>query len=117
MNAAYVSDSTETFYTRRSGACRTGRMKAAPSPCFEVGPMKHASDNSPRNGETVSDASGLSREFSDLLADEISECQELLNKTVRRNVDTDEIEVRIREARARLELVERAAEKRENGAD
>jgi hypothetical protein len=77
----------------------------------------HANDGTPRNGEKVSEESGLSREFSQLVADEVCECQTLLNRAVRADVEPDEIEVQVKEARARLELVERAAEKRTGGSD
>jgi DNA-binding transcriptional regulator GbsR (MarR family) len=77
--------------------------------------MKHASDNTPRKGETVSDVSGLSGDIYEIVAREVSETQMLLNKATTASADVDDIQVRVKEARARLELVERATEKREDG--
>jgi hypothetical protein len=75
--------------------------------------MTDASSNSPVSGESVSDVSPVSDGFEEFLADEVIECRQLLRECVHSDADLDGIAVRVREARARLRLLERAAERGE----
>ena len=70
-----------------------------------------ANDDTPRIGESVSDASDSSRDVDDLLSTEVIECRQLLREIVRPEADLRDAEVRVKEARARLEYVERQVEK------
>ena len=108
--AAYVAGSTGTSDTRRSGRGRTGRNGAAPRTVHRLN-MNGASDTSPAKGENVSEESPATSDFEEVLVGEVCECRQLLRETVLQDADMGDISVRVKEARARLEYLERRVEK------
>jgi len=73
----------------------------------------NASKSTPPSGESVSDEP-LPDDFEQLLVDEVNVCRRLLNDTVRQGVALESVLVRVREAKARLEVLEREANDRVN---
>lgn len=69
-----------------------------------------ANKPTPPNGESVSDGHDLE----DVLADEVIECRHLLRQTVQPDADPQEIELCVKEAKARLDHLERVVEKAVN---
>lgn len=92
-------------YTPLSACERTGRNEAAPTPCAQV-MMMDASPTSQSDGESVSDA----QDFEQRLVEEVSETRYLLRRTVTQDAEPQEIELCVKEARARLEHLEQVVE-------
>lgn len=111
--AAYVAGSTGTSDTRRSARGTDGADGAAPRTVHRLN-MNGASDTSPAKGENVSEVSPEANHLEESLVHEVSECRRLLRETTRRDLDDldiDYVSVRVKEARARLEYLERHVEK------
>lgn len=70
-----------------------------------------ASKPTPPSGESVSEEP-LPDDFEQLLVDEVNVCRRLLNDTVRQGESLQSVLVRVREAKARLEVLEREADDR-----
>jgi hypothetical protein len=70
-----------------------------------------ASNSTPRSGESVSDA----QHVENVLVDEVDECRYLLRKTVTREGVSEEDVLCVREAKARLEYLERVVERSVEG--
>jgi len=101
--------STGTSDTRRSRRGADGAEEGRPE--NRAARLMTANDDTPRIGESVSDASDSSRDVDDLLSHEVIKCRQLLRETVRPEADLRDVEVRVKEARARLEYLERRVEK------
>lgn len=80
---------------------------------LRIPPRMNAPDDTPRNGENVSDVSASISDIEDVLTDEVIECRQLLREMVRSDADLEDVQVRVKEARARLQFLERAVEKGE----
>jgi hypothetical protein len=65
-----------------------------------------ASNCTPPNGESVSDAE-LPDDFEQLLIEEVDECRRLLNDTLRPGVSRRDVAVRISEVKSRLSHIDR----------
>jgi len=108
-DASYVPDSMgRSFsgplcgpYTPLS-ACGTDGARKRPEP-WCTSPTMQANDSTLSSRESLSDE----QEIEQLLVEEVCECRYLLRQTVSQDVDPEEIVLCVKEARARLEYLER----------